>query len=101
MQPRLPKVSLPTAEELGLMDRPSYPSFGGGPSTPPVSESSILGAIGADQFRNSPRPQLGTKTPESLIGMEPQKDDPGLFSSSFQNIISGFNNINGCGIASN
>ena len=91
MQPRLPKVSLPTAEELGLMDRPSYPSFGGGPSTPPVSESSILGAIGADQFRNSPRPQLGTKTPESLIGMEPQKDDPGLFSSSFQNIISGFN----------
>ena len=91
MQPRLPKVSLPTAEELGLMDRPSYPSFGSGPSTPPISESSILGAIGAEQFRNAPRPQLGTKTPESLIGMEPQKDDPSFIASTFQNIISGFN----------
>ena len=78
MQPRLPRLSLPTAEELGLMDEPSYPSF---PSPRSSSRgaggaSTSLGAVAAQQFFQTPRPQTGPMKDEILASMQPKKDEP-------------------------
>ena len=78
MQPRLPRLSLPTAEELGLMDQPSYPTFPSARSSSRGSggASTSLGASAAHQFFQTPRPQTGPMKDEILASMEPRKDEP-------------------------